>query len=239
MSGMRTRAIPRRRWGIAVLLGASVLINYFDRLNLSVAAPQLRTELHMDTLALGFLFSAFNWSYAGLADPFWHFARPRRRHVGRSRRHPALGRGLGHYRHGRRLCRHLHRAPAPRRRRGTRFPAQLQGNRPVVPAQQNAVPGTSMFDGMAKFSQVIGVPLVAVTMVTFGWRGAFWMTSILSFLFFGIFWWRYRDPSADTQLDPVELAYIREGGAAPEGRAEGNTLAMLCPRPAAAAKSGA
>ncbi len=35
MSGVRARAVPRRRWGIAVLLGASVLINYFDRLSTS------------------------------------------------------------------------------------------------------------------------------------------------------------------------------------------------------------
>jgi hypothetical protein len=33
--------IPRVRWGIGGLLGAGVLINYFDRINLSVGGPQL------------------------------------------------------------------------------------------------------------------------------------------------------------------------------------------------------
>src|SRR6267154_5584763 len=29
--------VPRRRWGIAMLLGLGVLVNYFDRVNLSVS----------------------------------------------------------------------------------------------------------------------------------------------------------------------------------------------------------
>ena len=37
-----TLRIPRVRWGIGVLLGAGVLINYFDWINLSVGAPQLQ-----------------------------------------------------------------------------------------------------------------------------------------------------------------------------------------------------
>src|SRR6185437_10218213 len=76
---------------------------------------------------------------------------------------------------------------------------------------------TAMFDGMAKFSQVVGVPLVAVTLVTFGWRGAFWMTALLSFIFLGVFWVRYRDPSEDSRLTPLEYDHIISGGAVPEG----------------------
>jgi ACS family D-galactonate transporter-like MFS transporter len=50
MTDRSDHPIPRRRWGIAVLLGVSVLFNYFDRLALSVAAPSLRQELHLDAL---------------------------------------------------------------------------------------------------------------------------------------------------------------------------------------------
>ena len=42
MTGASAARIPRLRWGIGILLGAGVLINYFDRINLSVAAPQFR-----------------------------------------------------------------------------------------------------------------------------------------------------------------------------------------------------
>src|ERR1700736_4158499 len=33
---------------------------------------------------------------------------------------------------------------------------------------------TAIFDSAAKFSNVIGAPLVALAVVHFGWRGAFW-----------------------------------------------------------------
>ena len=61
--------IPRRRWGIGALLGVGVLINYFDRINLSVAAPQLQAAFHLSSVQLGLLFSAFFWSYAMLQIP--------------------------------------------------------------------------------------------------------------------------------------------------------------------------
>ena len=34
--------VGRRRWGIGALLGLGILINYFDHVNISVAAPQLQ-----------------------------------------------------------------------------------------------------------------------------------------------------------------------------------------------------
>jgi ACS family D-galactonate transporter-like MFS transporter len=49
----------------------------------------------------------------------------------------------------------------------------------------------------------------------------------LSFLYFIAFFIIYRDPSADPALTTIERDYIREGGAAPEGRAEANAGAML------------
>ena len=64
-----TRRMPKLRWGIGVLLGVGVLINYFDRINLSVAAPQLQHEFHLTDGELGWLFSGFFWSYALLQIP--------------------------------------------------------------------------------------------------------------------------------------------------------------------------
>ena len=47
-----------------MLLGAGVLVNYIDRISLSVAAPQLQRDFGLSHEAVGFLFSAFFWSYA-------------------------------------------------------------------------------------------------------------------------------------------------------------------------------
>ncbi len=51
------------------LLSISVLINYVDRGNLSVAAPLIKGELHISAAQLGVLLSAFFWTYTGLMYP--------------------------------------------------------------------------------------------------------------------------------------------------------------------------
>jgi sugar phosphate permease len=49
-----------------LLLALSVLINYIDRGNLSIAAPLLKDELGISASQLGILFSAFFWTYTVL-----------------------------------------------------------------------------------------------------------------------------------------------------------------------------
>src|SRR3982074_412034 len=56
--------VPRRRWGIAMLLGLGVLVNYFDRVNLSVSRDALQDAFGISAVMFGYLSSAYNWSYA-------------------------------------------------------------------------------------------------------------------------------------------------------------------------------
>src|ERR1035438_6707374 len=53
----------RTRFVILGLLFVSVVINYLDRANLSIAAPLLGRDLGLDSVRLGLVFSAFGWSY--------------------------------------------------------------------------------------------------------------------------------------------------------------------------------
>jgi MFS transporter, ACS family, D-galactonate transporter len=61
--------IPKVRWGIGVLLGAGVLVNYFDRINLSVGGPQLQQDFGLTDSELGWLFSGLFWPYAVMQIP--------------------------------------------------------------------------------------------------------------------------------------------------------------------------
>jgi MFS transporter, ACS family, D-galactonate transporter len=54
---------------VLFLLGFSVLINYIDRSNLSIAAPLLKGELGISNTQLGTLLSAFFWTYALMQLP--------------------------------------------------------------------------------------------------------------------------------------------------------------------------
>src|SRR5438445_12370677 len=57
-------SIPRRRWRIALLLGLGVLVNYFDRVNLSVSHGALTTTFGISDITFGYLLGAYNWTYA-------------------------------------------------------------------------------------------------------------------------------------------------------------------------------
>ena len=221
-----TQNIPRRRWGIGALLGIGVLINYIDRIGLSVAAPQIQQLFQLSAIDLGLLFSAFAWSYAVLQIPVGmvidRFGPMR---VGRwgaflwgvASTITAFSSGFAGIFIARIL---LGVAEAPA------FPVSSKATGYWFPRSERGL-ATAIFDAAAKFSNVIGVPLVAVTVVSFGWRWGFGLTAILSFAYFIAFFILYRDPSTDPHLSPQEYAYIRDGGAAVEGPAEAGAIGML------------
>jgi ACS family D-galactonate transporter-like MFS transporter len=218
--------IPRRRWGIGLLLGAGVLINYFDRVNLSVAGPQLSAEFHLDPTDLGLLFSGYAWTYAVLQIPagvvldrlgvtlvgragafLWAVA---------SALTAVAGGFTGIF--AARLLLGVAEAPT--------FPGNSKATGYWFPRGERAL-ATAIFDAAAKFSNVIGVPIVALAITQFGWRWGFAITAILSLIYFVAYWVRYRDPSADKRLSPAERDYIRDGGATAEGRPAASSASML------------
>ncbi len=53
----------RTRYGILAMLFVVTAINYGDRATLSIAGPALSKELGLDAVTMGYIFSAFGWSY--------------------------------------------------------------------------------------------------------------------------------------------------------------------------------
>src|SRR4030066_1886194 len=51
------------RWVIVSLLFFATAINYADRTVLSIAGPALAKSLHLNSVSMGYIFSAFGWSY--------------------------------------------------------------------------------------------------------------------------------------------------------------------------------
>ncbi len=215
-----TKTVMRRpghlRWGIGVLLGIGILINYFDRINLSIAAPALSKEFSLGPAQLGLLFGAFFWSYALLQIPGGMLLdRLGVKTIGRwgaflwsvASGVIAFSTNLTHL-FGARTLLGVAETPA--------FPVSSKATSYWFPRTERGL-ATAMFDAAAKFSNVIGVPLLAFFIVSFGWRWGFGMTAVLSFLYFLAFYWIYRDPSRHAWLGDAERTYIREGGAQPEG----------------------
>ena len=218
--------VPRLRWRIAGLIGSGVLINYFDRISISVAGPQLQQAFNLSPADLGLLFSAFFWSYALLQIPAGlildRFGVTR---IGRwgaflwgiASLISACATGFAGIFAARML---LGIAEAPS------FPANAKATGFWFPRTERAM-STALFDAAAKFSNVIGVPLIALAVVHLGWRWGFGLVSVFSFAYFAAFYLIYRDPSQHPRLSREEHAYITANGATPEGQLSANPAGML------------
>lgn len=226
MNTTNAKPIPRLRWRIGSLIGVGVLINYFDRISLSVAGPQLQQAFELSPAEMGLLFSAFFWSYALLQIPAGLFLD--RLGVTRIGRWGAFLWGLASTITAcaggfagifiARLILGIAEAPS--------FPANAKATGYWFPRTERAM-STALFDAAAKFSNVIGVPLIALAVVHLGWRWGFGLVAAMSFAYFIAFWWIYRDPSQHPKLTREEHAHIVANGAAPEGQLSANPAGML------------
>ncbi len=216
----------RRRWVMGGLLGVGVLVNYLDRINLSVAGPQIAEQFRLSSADMGLLFSVFFWPYALLQVPAGmvldRFGTVRVGRIGSflwilASALTSIVSGYGGIIAARAL---LGVAEAP----GFMVSSKATGY--WFPRSERAF-ATALFDSAAKFSNVIGVPVVAFAVVGFGWRYGFALTALFSLLYFVAFLAIYRDPSGDAKLTEQERRYIATGGAAKEGPAEAGAIGVL------------
>jgi MFS transporter, ACS family, D-galactonate transporter len=91
------------------------------------------------------------------------------------------------------------------------FPASAKAVGRWFPQQERSLP-TALFDSAAKFSSVIGIPLVGMVLLRFGWRWSFALTGVISVLYLVYFWRVYRDPEEDSGLSEQERLYIADHG---------------------------
>jgi MFS family permease len=212
------RPVPHRRWGIAFLLGFGVLVNYFDRVNLSVSQEALHNAFGISTVTFGFLLSAYSWTYAAFQLPAGLMLdRFGVKLVGRmgtllwsvASFAAAISTGLAGFL-GARLLLGVGEAPT--------FPANAKAIGYWFPAQERSL-ATAIFDSAAKLASAIGVPAIGLLLWRFGWRWSFAATGLISLLYFVLFFWLYRNPSEDQSLSAAERDFILSGGAQLEDRA--------------------
>src|SRR5437870_8810622 len=218
--------VPRRRWGIAWLLGFGVLVNYFDRVNLSVSQAALHSEFGISTVTFGYLLSAYSWTYALLQMPSGLLLdRFGVRLVGRvstvlwsiASFGAAISTGISGF-FAARLLLGIGEAPT--------FPANAKAIGYWFPKQERSL-ATAIFDAAAKFASAIGVPILGMLLLHFGWRWNFAATGIISLVYFALFYAYYKNPSQDERLSEAEREYIRLGGAQPEDQARAAAGAPL------------
>ncbi|HXW93755.1 MAG TPA: MFS transporter [Terriglobales bacterium] len=218
--------LPHRRWRIALLLAFGVLVSFFDRINLSVSREALSDAFGVSLVVFGYLASAFSWTYALMQMPAGVLLdRFGVRRVGRisillwsvACLAAALAPGLSWF-FAARLLLGVSESPT--------FPANAKAIGYWFTQAERSL-ATAITDAAAKFSTAIGVPLLGLLLLHFGWRWSFAATGCISFCYFVLFYRLYRNPTEDDRLSAQEFEFITEGGAQPEGRARPQGVASL------------
>lgn len=216
---------PRRRWRTAWLLALGVLVNYFDRVNLSVSHGALYTAFGISDVAFGYLSAAYNWSYALCQLPVGVVLD--RFGVGRVQRIGIFIWSMASFAgaltpnltglFGARLLLGIGEAPT--------FPANAKAIGVWFPTNERSF-ATSLTDAAAKAASAIGVPLLGILLLRVGWRWSFAATGAISLLYLLVFRAVYHEPEEDTELTEAERRLIAETAENEPPAAEGSALSL-------------
>ena len=195
--------MARRGAGLALaLVLAAGLVNYVDRVTLSVAGPVIAAEFKLRPSQMGLLFSAFLWTYGLAQVPVGAIidrVGPRRLLGGAltlwSAAQGATGLAVGLPQLiVARLFLGLGEAP--------QWPTGAKVVRTWFAPQVRGI-ATGVFNSASTLGPAIAPPLVTALMLAFGWRGAFFATALaglgVALLWIGL----YREPAADPDAEAL------------------------------------
>jgi ACS family glucarate transporter-like MFS transporter len=209
------------RWVIVSLLFLATAINYANRTALSIAGPALARSLHLDSVSMGYIFSAFGWSYVlaqlpggWLLDRFgsrkiyaislfaWSFVTFITGFTGFL---TGLSAVIALF--GLRFLLGIAEAPA--------FPANSRISVAWFPVSETGT-AAAIFNSAQYFATVLFAPLLGYIVHTWGWEYSFIFMGIVGFVFV-VFWLKYvHAPKKSRYINQAELGYITKGGALTE-----------------------
>lgn len=211
MNTIASKSKTYKRYNILALVFITVVINYMDRSNISVAASAITGELGLTKVQMGLIFSAFAWSYSSLQIPggiivdyvkprilypfmmvLWSIATLIQGFVG------SLGALIGC-----RVAIGAFEAPS--------YPCNNKIVTSWFPEKERAsaiaVYTSGQFIGLAFLT-----PMLILIQDALGWRGLFIVSGIIGIVWALIWYLFYRDPKSHSKVSQQELDYIEEGG---------------------------
>lgn len=201
----------KKRYGILALIFGTVVINYLDRTNISVAASALSESLELNTVQVGLIFSAFAWTYVALQIPggmivdriktrllysimlfFWSLATLFHGLVSSFGMLLGLRSSVGFFEAPSYPC---NNAIVTRW-----FPEHER-------ASAIAVYTSGQFIGLAFL-----LPVLTVIQNSLGWRGLFLVSGGIGITWALVWYLFYRDPAEHKKVSKQELELIEKGG---------------------------
>ncbi len=214
--GFKVRGL---RWWIIGLVFLATLINYIDRLTISVLAPVITTDLGLTNTQFGGIATWFLLAYTisqalsgkmydriGIKRGFmvsiviWSLAA-----LGH-----AFARGLGSL-SALRFVLGLGEAG--------NWPGAAKTVAEWFPVRQRAF-GMALFNSGAALGSIIAPPLIIWLQLSYGWQTTFLVTGTLGFLWLALWWFFYDAPERHPWLTAEERALIEEGETGRKGDGE-------------------
>lgn len=209
------------RWIVVSLLFLATAINYADRTVLSIAGPALTKSLNLNSVSMGYIFSAFGWSYVlaqlpggWLLDRFgsrkiyaislfsWSFITFMTGFTGIFAGFTAIA-----VLFGLRFLLGIAEAPA--------FPGNSRITVAWFPAHETGT-AAAIFNSAQYFATVLFAPVLGYIVQTHGWKWSFFFMGTIGFLFLIIFLKFVHAPKKSRYINPAEMDYITKGGALAE-----------------------
>ena len=216
-SGASQKA-TRVRWGVLAMLFAVTVINFADRGAMSIAGPEISKALHLSPVQMGYIFSAFAWSYVlaqlpggWLLDTFgskrvivislttWSLFTMFQGAVGFLTGGVAVAALF--------LLRFLvGAAEAPS------FPGNGRITSAWFPASERGF-ASAVFNAAQYFATALFAPIMGWIVHSYGWPAVFYCMGGLG-LILALFWNRViYSPKEHPAINAAELEYMRAGGA--------------------------
>jgi MFS transporter, ACS family, D-galactonate transporter len=193
--------MPKIRWGLIGLCFLANAINYIDRANLAISAPNIRVDLGIDAATMGFVLSAFFWTYALFQMPAGWF-------IDKVGVRISLAFAVGWWSVFTVVTGMAHNI------------GQLIGSRLLLGVGESAaIPSfakvaynwfphkerglaCSIFDSGSRVGSALSLPLIAWIISILGWRGSFYVTGSLGVLWAFLWWFIYKDPEKYRPIAP-------------------------------------
>ena len=196
----------RRGW-IALLIFTVVIINYIDRIALSVAARPIVAEFGFSPVQMGYLFSGFLWTYVVCLVPLGLL-------VERIGIKNMVGGGIAIWSTATALTAAagsfvtiLAARLVMGASEATTFPACGGAIRQWFPERERGFV-TTLFNGGSSAGPAVGAILTAALVSSFSWRMAFLVLGAIGFIWLAAWWIWYGSPEKAPWLDEVERTKI-------------------------------
>ncbi len=205
------------RWTIVGMLFAITIVNYADRASIAIAGPVMSKALGLSAVQMGFVFSAFGWSYVVCQIPggwlldrfgsksvyfcsifFWSVFTVLVGTVG------WFGASAVYALFVLRLLVGLAEAPS--------FPANSRIVAAWFPANERGT-ASAIFNSAQYFATVLFAPIMGWITFNFGWPDVFYFMGVVGLVVSLVWLVVIYPPKSHPRLGAPELDYMEQGGA--------------------------